>query len=151
MVITKHRRDRRPRRSVNKRFNQNKRREINSNIIKLSFPRRCHPRVELPTRFFASLKNDNVGNTAKDLGGMTNYRLSLRCLVITIHSTVVVIHCKPLTPGEVARASVTERVFESRGGFDIRPFCFGQTVCSWRTTNGRPYGVWWQLFVPPKR
>jgi hypothetical protein len=26
--------------------------------------------VELPTRFFASLKNDNVGNAAKDLGVM---------------------------------------------------------------------------------
>ena len=44
--------------------------------------------MELPTRFFASLKNDNVGNTAKDLGGMTNYRLSLRCMVVIACSAI---------------------------------------------------------------
>ena len=27
----------------------------------------------MPTRFFASLKNDNVGNAAKDLGGTNGY------------------------------------------------------------------------------
>ena len=31
-------------------------------------------------------------------------------IVVTVYHTAAVIHCKPLTPGEVARASVTERV-----------------------------------------
>ena len=38
------------------------------------FPNKLHPAVvilewKLPTRFFASLKNDNAGSATKDLGG----------------------------------------------------------------------------------
>ena len=70
----------------------------------------------MPTRFFASLKNDNVGNTAKDLGGMTNYRLSLRCMVVIGRFAVAVQRCKALLLGELSPSGDLE------GLVSVNPF-----------------------------
>ena len=60
-------------------------------------------------------------------------RRSLQCMAVTIHSTEAV---------RLPRLSVGEGL--------APPVLFRLNRSPRRTTDGRPYGVWWQLFVPPQ-